>query len=588
MWRQNTFPENRDSDQSISDEEELNHDPSGNSKFLSRIGKNKKQTGSSPEDMVEMPVFNNGERASVHSSMNVFTNDEEGISKEENNVPSPISIISKANKFQKDHIRNHENENEDRACTWPAVLKEADELVFLHENAGSSSSHATNSKVRKIWKGNRGKAKPKFSIRFQSHKEEPSWPFMEKDDNDKLYKVAEVPLGLEVLEHRIMEHSMTELLEGLQEEKEKLSGIRQVPSELIALTHQHTEHSMADLLECLQEEKGPLKGTSKLNSRTKGRSHLTAQRNTSSLGDRTLDDEDPPEPIGSGTSSEDEDVKCVIQINDQNQLKLAIPDTNRQTMADRFLEALSAATETHRGTLFEASKCTGMEYHGRLQQVMQSEKERHLEFLKQLETGANSHNEVRCIDVKILSRYLNAKLTVCCCSFGENNKNLQCAESPQQILEYGGKEKTIIFSSRICGDVELEVGNSIRIHPPWNVMIIGDSPIVVVIFLHLVLTVFGMGSLDPSKGKNGELNAHSYELDHCPMSTARPSKVISHNRSMATKMPLDKHGATSERLYGVSLHVQQPFECLAFLFSASFLLDLLTRRLRLSQNRPQS
>jgi hypothetical protein len=31
----------------------------------------------------------------------------------------------------------------------------------------------------------------------------------------------------------------------------------------------------------------------------------------------------------------------------------------------------------------------------------------------------------------------------------------------------GGRKTTIIFNPRVCSDVDLEVGNSIRIHPPW-------------------------------------------------------------------------------------------------------------------------
>lgn len=31
----------------------------------------------------------------------------------------------------------------------------------------------------------------------------------------------------------------------------------------------------------------------------------------------------------------------------------------------------------------------------------------------------------------------------------------------------GGENRTIIFNPRISSDVDLEVGNFIRIHPPW-------------------------------------------------------------------------------------------------------------------------
>ncbi|XP_043722619.1 uncharacterized protein LOC122669824 [Telopea speciosissima] len=99
--------------------------------------------------------------------------------------------------------------------------------------------------------------------------------------------------------------------------------------------------------------------------------------------------------------------------SDQNQEKPVTPETKVRTKADQFQEALSTAAANKREILFTTSKETGTRYHVRLLQVMQTEKERHVEFWKQLQTGAHSPNKVRCIDVKILSSCLDAKLTVC-------------------------------------------------------------------------------------------------------------------------------------------------------------------------------
>ena len=43
----------------------------------------------------------------------------------------------------------------------------------------------------------------------------------------------------------------------------------------------------------------------------------------------------------------------------------------------------------------------------------------------------------------------------------------QLGESYQRLKESQGRLNAVIFSSRACGDVELEVANLIRIHPPW-------------------------------------------------------------------------------------------------------------------------
>lgn len=48
----------------------------------------------------------------------------------------------------------------------------------------------------------------------------------------------------------------------------------------------------------------------------------------------------------------------------------------------------------------------------------------------------------------------------------------QCMDSLEKLV--AGKENwkgKIVFTPRICGNVELEVGNLIRIYPPWYELI---------------------------------------------------------------------------------------------------------------------
>lgn len=40
-------------------------------------------------------------------------------------------------------------------------------------------------------------------------------------------------------------------------------------------------------------------------------------------------------------------------------------------------------------------------------------------------------------------------------------------QDSQNILENEGQKGTVIFNQRICGDIDLEIGKLICIHPPW-------------------------------------------------------------------------------------------------------------------------
>ncbi|XP_058087957.1 uncharacterized protein LOC131234956 isoform X3 [Magnolia sinica] len=433
----------------------------------------KKLEKSSSEDEVEMHNFQN-EDEFLHSHPRNHTSgaDDEAISDEENDdkVISSFSFNSGATKSH-NLLHDSENEHQDASCTWSAVLKEAEELVSVHENDGSTS-HATNSEARKFQKGSGGKAKHKFSIRLQPYREGLSWTSVVKDENAKSSEVSKMAAGLEALEYGVTEHSMAGLLEGLQEENEKLSEATQLPGELVALVQRGTDHSMVELLDGLQEKNGSSRMTPSMHGNMKERRFQHHEKRTlSSLGDRTLDNEDPLENMDHRMSSEDED-------SNQNHLCLQTTNIKGQTMVDRFQEAFRPVAMDGEGGLFPISKQAGCSnlcrsgYYERLQQVMQKEKDRHMEFLKQLQTEASSNDESRCIDVQLLSRYLDAKLTVCNCTILENSKSFQCMKSPQ-ILADGGSStnRIIVFSPKICDNVELEVGNSIRIHPPWYELI---------------------------------------------------------------------------------------------------------------------
>ncbi|XP_062178319.1 uncharacterized protein LOC133883119 isoform X2 [Alnus glutinosa] len=493
MWRQNVFRETPDSDLSISDGEDFDSNlpnhcdsisrPSNKKEELqlpSRLerlrgtlewdyeGKtsnlsNEKETNVSLEDDVEMPEFHN-EGHFIFSPKKAFAcnPDEEMISDdEENSVLSTFSATSGTKKFHKDNLQSLGSGKQDGSQTWSAVRKEADELIHLNKNPLCSSSHSAHVIANKSLKGARCKAKLKYPFSFQSHNEGRSCPSISKDENDVLFKGHEEPKRLDPIEPRYKEHSIAEVLGDCQGEYENQSEI--VLAEVGALVHGCVERSMAELLDGLQDRASLLKGVSKMCSRTRSkRGQIVAKRSVSPLGDRTVDSEDSPESMGSGSSSEDE-------AKDQK-LKVTTPEMKGQTMADRFQEAVGATFLNNEGAIVAVPKPSGIGLFGKLQQLMQSEKERDMDFLKKLQTGSNANDETSYIVVKILARYLDAKLTVCQCSFGQNMES----GSPQ-ILVNGGRKRTIIFNPRVSSDVDLEVGNLICIHPPWKEVQVGND-----------------------------------------------------------------------------------------------------------------
>ena len=105
-----------------------------------------------PKDGFEMPNIQSGFSKFTESSLKLFVSksDEETISDdEENTMTSKFST-----KFVKNRIVNYETEKQDEdASTWSSVLKETEDLIYLHDNAASSSSHAVKFDAGKMWKG---------------------------------------------------------------------------------------------------------------------------------------------------------------------------------------------------------------------------------------------------------------------------------------------------------------------------------------------------------------------------------------------------------------------------------------------------
>ncbi|CAB4281533.1 unnamed protein product [Prunus armeniaca] len=408
-----------DSDQSISDVEESDQD--WPNKRLTLDGSAKKKE--------ELPLSSRLEMLKAGAHVDACNLEDD---------------VSSGDELQKVDV--HSIGKEDGSYTWSAASKEVEELMRSNEKNSCSSSHSSYLKLNKSSKGVKGKGKPKFSFRFPSHKEGHSWLSVYKDDNDVSFKVQELP---ERLDYRPEENSDAELLEDIQVEEENQLEI--VPFEVNEHGHGCIEQSMAELLDGLQDKTTMARGSSKMYSRKRCKRGQPVVKRVPPLGDRLIDSESSPEHLGPESPSDSE--------ADDQILKLDKPEVKRQTLVDRFQEALSDRA------LVTVPKTLRIGLFGQLQQVIQSEKESDMEFLKNIENGANQ-KEPSCIDVKICSRHLDAKLTVCHCSFGNNLKSLPRSESPKHMLKEETTQ-TVIFNPRVCNDVDLDAGKWIRIHAPW-------------------------------------------------------------------------------------------------------------------------
>ncbi|KAM7527087.1 hypothetical protein LguiB_030497 [Lonicera macranthoides] len=395
---------------------------------------------------------------------------------------SSKSINVCAEIFQKVSLPSLQSTRNNKTCTKSEATRETEALAHLIENAGTSSSNAVFLKSNRSFKaaGGRGRAKSKFSFHFQPQRDL-ALAVKNNDETQLLSKVLSLHEDLEPIENRAVEHSMSELLELFQGEKIEHSEIDSVPAE-VAVGHDHAKPSAAELPDCFLKNNVLLGGNSITHSRTKGeRAQVVVKRNICPLGDRNIDEDGSCEAFDSGPSSGDED--------DHKNIKHTIPESKQKTMTDQFQEAFGISSKNDEGLLFTLPRHLGIGLFGKLQRVMQSEKEREMEFLRRLPTKASLTDGSSCIDVRILSKCLEAKLTVCGCSFIRDEEGSQCVDNSQMRKEMG-RDSTIIFSPRTCSDVELEAGKLIRIHPPWKeICVTGkDEKIILSTYFSQILT----------------------------------------------------------------------------------------------------
>ncbi|CAJ1964735.1 unnamed protein product [Sphenostylis stenocarpa] len=394
------------------------------------------------EDDVEMPDFNDGE---------VVANSTD---EENNSADGGNTVIStrKLHRYGPQSIRNRD------------ITRVSE--PFLHSRESVSASHTTCSKANTsgIWK-----AKPIFSLATRSHKCGGIGPSIPNIDSlPELIKAVGPRTSANLDGNHLEDDDKIEINSDIE------------PAETEALPHGFNLATMNAHCNNLQDKANQLLQKS-------SRSHLQ---------ETVVDSEDSSEPVESGSSSDNE------------------------TMAERFVEALGTSSVTTEGTHIGAINSLSAGLFGKLQQMMLKEKETDMNFWQKLQAGARPDSQPGCIDVKIISRYHDGKLTVCHCSFGKYTEifeglseksdgeklctNLHVCSRKDSLgakacvygivlfvpfrnvnypicnfllqdsskgMGFGGSKRshsTIIFSPRVCNNVNLHVGNVIRIHPPWK------------------------------------------------------------------------------------------------------------------------
>ncbi|XP_078429165.1 uncharacterized protein LOC144701270 isoform X2 [Wolffia australiana] len=326
---------------------------------------------------------------------------------------------------------------EDASCKshcdgWHSILKETDKLDFLSEKSSHVTSSRSKADPRKVYGGNRGRAKPRFSIRF------PSVVHTADTSENRAPSVNELGYLGQENQPKHSAPSMTQLLEEL---------------------------SRQGLAAPLEERCSRHFSLSVRRNKKRGREFQdTTSMNATA---RSLKNLDSPEHVVETSSEEDDPEKSLIPVDEDK----------GQTMANLFQEVFNVSIADVGGLPIPMRSSGGLA--GRLQRIIQREKERHIKVVKQIE-----NNQVRGFNVKLLSRVLDAKSIVCRCllydrpaELAEGSQNAYLSET---LADIGDKtERTIIFNPKICENVELEIGNLVCIYPPWKEVKSRDGDITV-------------------------------------------------------------------------------------------------------------
>ncbi|XP_047077824.1 uncharacterized protein LOC124688154 [Lolium rigidum] len=380
---------------------------------------------------------------------------EDPISDEDVLAPTRLSLSSATSKRRENDNRMADHA---RSAVWDEVLEEADELAHVHKDLRSVSFLSGGTSKR-----NKFDNKPRFSIRGSG--------FVASNVKSGNLDDGEQEVSSGMPPAKALETMMAEQVENIDEEIEDL------PSDFAHPT-KNENISVAELLEDLQDRSGSSVRTPfpfhQHSRATEGKPKVPTSGNKTLalLGQSNLGKEEASQHVIGETSSEDE-VEDTVQHN----LAMVTKYVKRKTMTDLFQEAFSA---TDMDVTALPMRSTGAGYYGRMQQILQMEKDRHVEFSRQCSKAPDYLGNSKGLIVQILSRSLEGKLTVCLCLLKEkSNLPITSKVSTDCSMDDSSSKRTIIFSPKICDNEDLVAGNLIHIYPPWKEVKVKEEEVII-------------------------------------------------------------------------------------------------------------
>lgn len=339
----------------------------------------------------------------------------------------PVSETSKLGK--RPHLDFEEESQDQEACTWSRIFKEAHEFDENHEEVSNTASQTRHPENTRLQRGNSARQRLKFSIR-------PVKPsFFGKGTSS-------------LVDDSSQKVSLAQRFDALVKSDKSSQHSKQLP-----------------MVESLQGRLSPnlshkLRGIHKRTDRR----ILTSRKRTLSFSSNryTSANDDILYSFDNGEVGRDDENTGLGVIP-------PCPMDKAHTMTDRFQEALRAAPEAENNNVFIGCKGSPSGFSNRLQEVIQHEKQQLLQFMNNLHLGGKQQDEIKSMDVRIITKSFEAKLTICKCIVEREAESSQSISKPSSAVENKASNlSTVIFSSRTSGNLEIEVGNLVRIHPPWK------------------------------------------------------------------------------------------------------------------------
>lgn len=324
---------------------------------------------------------------------------------------------------------NEEESQDEEACTWSRIFKEAHEFDENHQEITNTASQTRQPEKTRLQRCNPAKQRFKFSIRPVKSSSFGKGTSTPVDDGSGKVSLAQRFDALIQSDISAQESEQLPMVERVQEllppnSSYKSKGI-----------HKRTDRRMV----------------------TSGKKSLSLSSNR-----LTSASDDILYSFDNGEAERDHESTGLGVIP-------PCPMGKAQTMTDRFREALSAAPDAENNNFFIGCKGSPIGFFNRLQEVLQQEKQQRLQFMNSLHLGGKKQDEIKCMDVRIITKSFEAKLTICKCIVERTAKSSQSISKPSSTMENKASNLlTTIFSPRTSGNLEIEVGNLVRIHPPWK------------------------------------------------------------------------------------------------------------------------